>query len=193
NIGPNASRLLHRLGLAEKLNACSVKPASSDQRGWADGRFLLRAPLGTLVEERFGAPHYTFHRADLHRALASALPAERVHLGCRFKQLLDRGDKVEAQFENGTTTSADVLVGADGIHSAVRHALLGPEKPRFTGCVAYRVLIPAERLTQLNLERTTTIWMGPERHFVNYFVAAGRLVNFVAVSEEDSWRRESWG
>jgi salicylate hydroxylase len=192
NIGPNASRLLHRLGLAEKLGACGVKPGTFDQRRWDDGRFLLRSPLGAMVEEKFGAPYYTFHRADLHGALSSLVPPERVHLGCRFKQLADRANRVEAQFDNGEAIAADLLIGADGIHSAVRHALLGPEKPRFTGCVAYRGLVPAERLAQLDLERTTTIWMGPARHFVHYFVSAGRMVNFVAVTEEDSWQRESW-
>jgi salicylate hydroxylase len=192
NIGPNASRLLHRLGLAERLGACGIKPTTFDQRRWDDGRYLLRAPLGAMVEEKFGAPYYTFHRADLHDAIASALPTERVHLGHRFTRLVDYGDCVEAQFESGHAVSADVLVGADGIHSAVRHALLGPERPRFTGCVAYRGLVPADRLTHLNLERTTSIWMGPERHFVHYFVSSGRLVNFVAVTEEDSWQRESW-
>jgi salicylate hydroxylase len=192
NIGPNASRFLHRLGLAERLGACGIKPSTFDQRRWDDGRFLVRAPLGAMVEEKFGAPYYTFHRADLHGALASLLPAERVHLDHRFKHFTDRGDRIEAQFDNGTSISADVLIGADGIHSAVRHALLGPEKPRFTGCVAYRGLVPADRLTHLGLERTTQIWMGPARHFVHYFVSAGRLVNFVAVTEEDSWQRESW-
>ena len=192
NIGPNASRLLHRLGLADRLGTCGVKPDSFDQRRWDDGRFLLRSPLGALIEEKFGAPYYTFHRADLHGALANLVPPDRVHLGHRFKQLIDRGDRVEAQFDNGKAIAAEVLIGADGIHSAVRHALLGPEKPRFTGCVAYRGLVPAERLAHLRLERTTTIWMGPARHFVHYFVSAGRLVNFVAVTEEDSWQRESW-
>ena len=192
NIGPNASRLLHRLGLAENLGACGIKPSTFDQRRWDDGRFLLRSPLGGLIEEKFGAPYYTVHRADLHGAIASLLPAERVHLGHRFKQLSDRGDKLEAQFENGTAISTDVLIGADGIHSAVRHALFGPEKPRFTGCVAYRGLVSADRLSHLGLGRRTTIWMGPARHFVHYFVSAGRMVNFVAVTEEDSWQRESW-
>jgi 2-polyprenyl-6-methoxyphenol hydroxylase-like FAD-dependent oxidoreductase len=192
NIGPNASRLLHRLGLAERLGACGIRPTTFDQRRWDDGRFLVRAPLGAMVEEKFGAPYYTFHRADLHGALASLLPAERIHLGHRFTRWADHVDRIEAQFDNGTAIAADVLVGADGIHSVVRHALLGPEKPRFTGCVAYRGLVPADRLTHLGLERTTQIWMGPERHFVHYFVAAGRLVNFVAVTEEDSWQRESW-
>src|ERR1043166_8069668 len=128
NIGPNASRLLHRLGLAERLGACGIKPTTFDQRRWDDGRFLVRAPLGTMVEEKFGALYYTFHRADLHGALASLLPAERIHLGHRFTRWADHGDRIEAQFDNGTAISAGGLGGAAGIHSVVRHALLGPEK-----------------------------------------------------------------
>jgi salicylate hydroxylase len=192
NIGPNASRILLRLGLAEALERTGVKPLTFDQRRWDDGRVLLRSPLGDGVEAAYGSPYYTVHRGDLHRALADAVPSERVHLAHRFMHLVDRGDNVEAFFENGASISADALVGADGIHSLMRHALFGPEKPRFTGCVAYRGLVRAERLTHLQLERRNNIWMGPGRHFVHYFVAAGRLVNFVAVIEEDSWLKESW-
>ncbi|HSV24615.1 MAG TPA: FAD-dependent monooxygenase [Xanthobacteraceae bacterium] len=192
NIGPNASRILHRLGISDVLAKTGVKPLRFDQRRWDDGRYLLRSPLGEVVETAFGAPYYTFHRADLHRALADAIPPDRVHLAHQFTNLIDHGDRVEAHFENGTSISAAALIGADGIHSAVRHALFGPEKPRFTGCVAYRGLVPSNRLAHLRLELTTQIWMGPGRHFVHYFVSAGRLVNFVAITEENSWMRESW-
>ena len=192
NIGPNASRILHRLGIAEVLGKTGVKPVTFDQRRWDDGRILLRSPLGEAVETAFGAPYYTFHRADLHRALADAVPGDHVHLAHRFTHLVDHGDRVEAHFANGTSISADALIGADGIHSVVRHALFGPERPRFTGCVAYRGLVSPDRLTHLGLELTTQIWMGPGRHFIHYFVSAGRLVNFVAITEEDSWLRESW-
>jgi len=85
-----------------------------------------------------------------------------------------------------------VLVGADGIHSRVRRILFGPDQPRFTGCVAYRGLVPAERLRDLQLEVTAQVWMGPGRHFVHYFVRNRCLVNFVAVIEQDTWTRESW-
>jgi salicylate hydroxylase len=192
NIGPNASRILHRLGISEALGRTGVKPVTFDQRRWDDGRFLLRSPLGEAVESAFGAPYYTFHRGDLHRALADAIPSDHIHLAHRFTHLVDHGDRVEAHFDNGTSILADALIGADGIHSAVRHAVFGPEKPRFTGCVAHRALVPSDRLTHLGLELTTQIWMGPGRHFVHYFVSAGSLVNFVAITEEDSWLRESW-
>ena len=192
NIGPNASRILHRLGIAEELERTGIKPVSFDQRRWDNGRVLLRSPLGQEVEAAFGAPYYTLHRGDLHHALAGVIPADRLHLGYRFTQLLDHGDHIEARFENGASVSSDALVGADGIHSVVRHALFGPERPRFTGCVAHRGLVSADRLARLDLELRNQIWMGPGRHFVHYFVSAGTLVNFVAVTEEDSWLRESW-
>ncbi|HXX04371.1 MAG TPA: FAD-dependent monooxygenase [Xanthobacteraceae bacterium] len=192
NIGPNASRILHRLGIGKALGKAGVRPLTFDQRRWDDGRMLVRAPLGEAVEAAFGAPYYTLHRGDLQHALTGAVPADRIHLGRRFTHLIDRGQHIEAHFDNGASISVDALIGADGIHSTVRHALFGPEKPHFTGCAAYRGLVPSARLRHLDLEFRNQIWMGPRAHFVHYFVSAGRLVNFVAVTEEDSWLRESW-
>jgi salicylate hydroxylase len=191
-VSPNASRVLHRLGLAGELARAGVRPVAFHQRRWDDGRTLLRAPLGDAVVEAFGFPHYQMHRADLLGILARALPQDRVHLAHRLVALADRGDRVEVMFGNGATAAVDVLVGADGIHSTVRGVMFGEEGPRFTGCAAYRGLVPAERLGQLELEVTTQMWMGPGGHFVHYFVRNQRLVNFVAVIEQDSWTRESW-
>jgi len=95
-------------------------------------------------------------------------------------------------FADGSRVAADVVVGADGIHSVVRQALFGTEQARFTGHVAYRGLIPAERVAHLGLERTFTVRLGPGAHFVHYFVSAGRLLNVVCVAEERAWQRESW-
>jgi salicylate hydroxylase len=191
-VSPNASRVLYGLGLADELARTGVRSEAIHQRRWEDGRTLLRSPLGRAVEAAFGYPHYQFHRADLLLALAGALPAERLHVAHRLVALTDHGDRVEAQFENGARVSAAMLVGADGIHSVVRGILLGPENPRFTGCVAYRGMVPANRIAHLRLESTTEVWMGPGRHFVHYFVSGRRLLNFVALMNEESWQRESW-
>ena len=192
NVSPNASRVLHGLGLADDLAATGVRPVAWHQRRWDDGRTLLRAPLGDAVVEAFGFPQYQLHRADLLATLSRGLPAERLHLGRRVVALRDDGGRVEVEFEHGEGIRADVLVGADGIHSTVREIVFGPQEARFTGCVAYRGLIPAERLRRFELEVTSQVWMGPGRHFVHYFVQGERLVNFVAVVEQDSWTRESW-
>jgi salicylate hydroxylase len=191
-VSPNASRILHNLGLGDALARTGVKPLALHQRRWDDGRTLLRTPWAESLEAACGFPYYQMHRGDLLAAVAGAITAERIRLGHRLVGWTDDGDRVRARFANGAVTDHDVLVGADGIHSEVRTGLFGPEQPRFTGCVAYRGLVPAERVGELSLEVTTQLWLGPGRHFVNYFVSGRRLVNFVAVVEQDSWTGESW-
>jgi len=192
NMGPNAARILYRLGLGEGLDRDGVKPAGMHQRRWDDGRTLQKGPLNPLCTELYGAPHMTLHRADLQRIIASGLPRERIHLGHRLTALTDGGDRVEAQFAGGGRITSDILVGADGIHSTVRTILFGEEAPQFAGCVAYRGLVPAERIADLGLELGNQSWLGPGAHLVHYFVSGGRLLNFVGWTEHDTWSREDW-
>jgi len=191
-ISPNASRLLIRLGLKPAMDRVGVFPQFVHQRRWDDGRTLQRAPIGKQVEETFGAPYYHFHRADLAGVMADALPPERVHVGHRLVGLEQKGGRAVARFENGASAEAELLVGADGIHSRVRHLTFGPEKPRFTGCVAWRGLVPAERIRHLGIEVASHNWMGPDGHVVHYWVAAQRFVNVVCVTERGTWTSESW-
>jgi salicylate hydroxylase len=153
---------------------------------------LQKAALNPRCEELFGAPHMTLHRAELLAVIAAAFPTERIHLGHRLVGFDDRGDRVAASFANGTRIETDVLVGADGIHSAIRAALFGEEAPRFANCVAYRGLVPVERVADLGLELGSQSWVGPGAHLVHYFVSSGRLLNFVGWTEHDSWNREDW-
>jgi salicylate hydroxylase len=191
-ISPNASRLLHRLGVRAAMDRVGVFPRGVHQRRWDDGRTLQRAPLGPEVEATFGAPYYHFHRADLANLLADAMPPDRVHTGHKLVGLDQKGERVVARFENGASVEADALIGADGIHSRVRTALYGPEKPRFTGCVAWRGLVPEERIRHLNIEVVSHNWMGPAAHVVHYWVAGGRMMNVVCVVERGDWTKESW-
>ena len=191
-ISPNAARQLARYGLAQALDACGVRPAATERRRWQDGRLLSRMPLGALAVEAFGAPYYHVHRADLLRLLSEAVPRERVHTAKRCIGIVQLDRQAAAHFEDGSEITADLIVGADGIHSIVREHVAGPDKPRFSGNVAYRGLAPVERLAHLDLEAVGTGWFGPGGHFIHYFVSAGRYLNFVAVTEEESWTRESW-
>jgi salicylate hydroxylase len=191
-ISPNATRILHRLGLADALRGVAVRPGAIDVRRWSDGRVLSRQPLGDAAEAAFGAPYYHVHRADLLSVLSGALPPERVHTGKLCLNVAASDGGAEASFEDGTCVTADLIIGADGVHSRVRRSIFNTEKARFSGNVAYRGLVPLERVASLDLERNVTVWIGPGKHFVHYFVSGGRLVNFVAVIEESSWTRESW-
>jgi salicylate hydroxylase len=191
-VSPNASRVLHGLGLADKLAELGVRPGAHHQRRWDDGRTLLKTPLGDAAIKAFGFPHYQSHRADVLSMLINALPSERLHIGHRLIGFTDCGDRVEAAFENGERIVTDALIGADGIHSTVRRLLFGPANPHFTGCVAYRGLIAVERIKHLNVEVNAQIWMGPDKHIITYYVAAKRLLNFVALVEQNTWTGESW-
>ena len=191
-VSPNASRILHRLGLAEALADQGVKPLAWHQRRWDDGQTLLRTPIAEAMEAAFGVPHYQMHRADVLATLAAALPADRLHIAHRLGSFIDHGDRVEVSFENGVRISTDVLVGADGIHSTVRRLLFGPEQPHFTGCMCYRGLVPAERIAHLGIPVEAQIWMGPGKHFIHYYVRNRQLLNFVAVIDTDAWTKESW-
>jgi len=191
-ISPNASRLLIRLGLKPALDRAGVRPQAVHQRRWDDGRTLQRAPVGAEVETTFGAPYYHFHRGDLAELLGAAVPAERLHVGHRLVGLERKGERTVARFENGEANEVDLVAGADGIHSRVRHLLFGPEKPRFTGCVAWRGLVPAERVRHLGIEVASHNWMGPDGHVVHYWVGAGKFMNVVCVTEHGEWTEEGW-
>lgn len=191
-ISPNASRLLHRLGLRPAMDKVGVFPQAVHQRRWDDGRTLQRAPVGKPVEETFGAPYYHFHRADLANLLADALPPERVHVSHRLVGIEEKAARVIARFENGQAAEADVLVGADGIHSKVHALVFGADKPRFTGCIAWRGLVPADKVRHLDIELASHNWMGPDGHIVHYWVGGGRFMNVVCVTEHGQWTEEGW-
>jgi len=191
-ISPNAARILQRLGLEQPMRRMGVRPRATVIRRWDDGRVLARQPLADACERDFGAPYYHFHRAELLDVLSAAVPAGVVHLDHRCVGLTQRGDHVEVHFHSGATADADVVVGADGIHSTVRNGIMGPESPRFSGHVAYRGLVPATRVAHLGIEVGASVWWGPDHHFVHYFVGEGaRYLNWVALTPGE-WRVESW-
>ena len=189
-LSPNATRILIDLGLGPAIQAVACEPHAIEMREGRGGRLLMRLPLAQ-GEARWGAPYLHLHRADLQQILLDALQADgkaKLHLGAQVHSV--NGTAVRLQ--GGDTLFADAVVGCDGIRSAVRTALLGDAPPRFTGQVAWRGLVPAERLPADLARPAARAWLGPGKHFVCYPVRGGALVNFIGVVERPDWRIESW-
>ena len=193
-LSPNATRVLHHLGLADALEACAFLPERTEFRSWKTGRLISANPLGDGIRATYGFPYYHIHRGDLLAVLVGA--AERadgitLHTDGRVEGFRQDASGVHVTAA-GAGHSGDALVGADGIHSAVRAGLFGPEAATFTGNVAWRALVPADRLPDGLIPPVTTVWWGPGSHFVCYYVRRGELVNCVCVVEKAGWEVESW-
>jgi 6-hydroxynicotinate 3-monooxygenase len=189
---PNAVRVLRMLGLEPKLRRLAFYPMHWRNRDSKTGALTHHYSLGPDAEERFGAPYLLLHRGDLHAAIASIVPPQLIHLNQKLVGLERVKEGVTLAFANGAHTTADALVGADGVHSLVREILFGPEKPRFTGRVAYRTTFPTGHLGELDIGDNTK-WWGVDRHIVVYFVKPNREeIYFVTSTPESQFEVESW-
>ena len=190
-LAPNAIKALRALGLEEKINAIAWASDYAVIRSWRDGRAISRTYQGDY-RERFGAPSVTAHRADLLGVLAGALSTTDVRLGLRCVGIETRARGAAARFADGSVIEADIVVGADGIHSKVRESLFGADAPRFTGCICWRGMAPADAVPRDINTADVTLWMGPRGHVVHYLVRRGELLNIVAHVDSDAWTEESW-
>ncbi|HYZ22997.1 MAG TPA: FAD-dependent monooxygenase, partial [Rhodopila sp.] len=190
---PNAVRVLYALGLKERLLAQAFQPDSNDSRDYDTGNLTNSLPLGRTIVERHGVPYFLMHRGDLHAMLADLVPGDIIRLGHKLAGLEQDGSgTVRLRFEDGETAEADMVIGADGVHSVVRDAMLGPEAPRFTGRVAYRTVFPTALLNGMKVEPCVK-WWGPDRHIVSYFVNPRRdELYFVTSTPEPEFNVESW-
>jgi len=194
NLTPNAVLALDGLGLGDALRATAARPTHRISRSWDSGEETSRLPMSDEAQARYGAPQLTMHRADLLSALEQAVPASTIHLGKRTTAIEEGADGIVMRFEDGGSQRVDVLIGADGIHSTVRRHLLGDEHPQFTGVVAYRAVVPAERLQGLPNLGAFTKWWGPDpdTQIVTFPLNRGRDIFIFATTPQDSWRHESW-
>ncbi len=194
-MAPNAVKVLRHLGVEDTLCRTAFQAEFAISRTWDSGVETSRLPLGAAVEREFGAPYLFLHRADLHAAIAGIVPSDIVHLGMKLAAIDQGAQGVDLRFTDGTSVRADAVIGADGVHSLVRETLLGPEKPRYTGRVAYRTTFAADRLRGITMDSVRTKWWGPDRHMVVYFVTRARdeLYFVTSVPERAEWTTpESW-
>ncbi|TDV49666.1 FAD-dependent monooxygenase [Actinophytocola oryzae] len=191
HLGCNGSRILRRWGFGAWLDRAGVRPVALEVRAWDDGRTLNRQVMGEDWVAEFGTPYHTIHRADLQRILVEHAAGARVRLNHRLTGFTDRGDGVRLSFASGRTATADVLVGADGMHSVVRGAVAGHERPVFSGTSAFRGMVPAGSVPDLPPE-TMFLWVGAGARLLCYPVSGGRFLTFVAVVPDPGSGTESW-
>ncbi len=201
-LSPNASRVLIDLGLGDQLRGAAVVPTALRVLRARDGREIVRMPLAQAAEH-FGAPYWVIHRGDLQAALLQAVhanPQIKLMLGTRVDRLAVNADCITVQGIYGlpnaklparVDTEGSLLVGADGIWSAVRAALGDKSPPRFAGRVAWRALVPTEMAANRAREPMVNLWLGHRSHLVHYPVAGGRQINVVAITQ-DRWDAPGW-
>jgi salicylate hydroxylase len=185
---PNSVRHLERLGFKAAVEQWGARVGTRSEYYRHDG-----APIAPVQVTDSAGWNATFgmHRADLVEFLAAALPEGVVRCGHRGVGFEQAGDKARVIFANGASSEADALIAADGIHSELRGLVTPPAKPVFSGSVAYRGMVPSERVPDWPRD-AWQMWLGPNKHFLTYAVRGGTLINYVGFVPADREMRESW-
>lgn len=194
-LSANATRVLDLLGLGPALQTVTINSGGKCIRLWNTGQQWRLFDLGGESMRQYGHPYLMLYRPDLHQVLVDGLAQaapDALQLGCKVAQVAQDAQGVRVQLEDGRTFSADVLVGSDGVHSVTRAQVIAQDRPRFSGCMAWRGVIPIEKLPQSMQGPEGVNWVGPGAHVVHYPVHAGRLVSFTGIVEKEGWFRESW-
>ena len=192
---PNATRTLGQLGLDSEIVGVAIEPEASVYRRFDDGEVILRAPLRGVMERRHGAKYLHVHRADLHSILVAAvrrLSPECIRLDRPVVDYVQDEGAVTASFGDGSQATGDGLIGCDGARSRVRERSFGGTAPSFTGQVAWRGIVPSNGLPASITAPASTIWIGHDRHIVEYPLRGGRVVNYVALVAKAAWQEEGW-
>ncbi len=192
-LAANATRVLQYLGLGDGLAQVSTEPTGLIHRDGRDGHRIAATRDGRWYRDTFGAPFFGLHRMGLQRLLGDALGPEHLHLGCHAQILEERGAGMRVRCSSGTTFDADVVVGADGVHSRVRDWVTGGDEPVYSGTSGFRGLVPVERLPRLPDPGALQFWMGPGAHLLHYPVSGGSVINFLAVVDGPGrWTAPAW-
>jgi salicylate hydroxylase len=199
-LAPNAVKVLRALEVFEALRPLACEPVDSVSLAWDDAHLRFREPLKASAAPHFGAPYVMAHRADVHRLLLERLPDTAIVRDARCVGVTSAAGGAVARFADGRTVAADVVVGADGINSAVREDLFGPQPARYTQQMAWRCVVAFECVpTQVGPGGSVRIgrddyvgWIGPDGHVICYPIRGGTLYNIFAGHVSEAWVDESW-
>lgn len=197
NLTPNSTRALDGLHaeVGATLRETGARPSRRLSRRWDSGEVTSDLPMSDTAEQKYGAPQLTVHRASLLDSIRGLLPDDVLRLGHRLDHFENADGGVRLHFAGDVpSVDADVLIGADGIHSVVRDVLFGKQEAEYTGVVAYRAVVPNSRLDGvLNLDSFTKWWgPDPKRQLVTFPLNRGENLFVFATVGQDEWAEESW-
>ncbi|MEB2400176.1 MAG: FAD-dependent monooxygenase [Alcaligenaceae bacterium] len=194
-LSPNATRVLHGLGLGPALAGVTIKPSEKCIRLWNTGQQWNLFDLGNESVQRYGYPYMMLYRPDLHDILLEALRQRApgsIRMNARVRAVGQTTENAYVELEDGTRLEGDALIGADGVHSITRESVIAKDSPKFSGCIAWRGVIPIHTLPASMQGHSGVNWVGPGAHIVHYPVNGGRLVSFTGIVEKQGWFKESW-
>ena len=186
--------------MERQFRSVAFEPTNMVSIKWDDASLRFREPMKGFYEPKFGAPYTLAHRGDLHRLFREALPEDCVHPGRHCTGANAHGNTAVATFADGTQVEADVLIGADGIRSAIRQQLFGADQPRYTEQMAWRAIVPIDCVPRaFGPNKATTLdpkeyhgWLGPNGHVICYPIGDGSQLNIFGGHVSEDWVEESW-
>src|SRR5690349_18265064 len=185
---PNSVRQLQRVGLGPEVERRGARVGHDSHYFRHDGAPI--APVQVTDSSGWNAT-FGMHRADFVVILASALPSGVVRTGHRATSFEQSGEVARVSFANGAVAEGDIVIAADGIHSELRPHAAPPSRPVFHGSVAYRGVLPRERIPHWPTDRWQ-MWLGKGKHFLTFPVRSGELINYVGFVPADAEMKESW-
>lgn len=194
-LSPNVLRVLYRLGLEQALLKVVSEPLGKEIRLWNTGQSWQLFEVDEGYRARYGYPYFMIYRPDLHQVLYDAVQnrqSEAVLLGTKVTRVESVANGVQVHTQQGGIFQGAALVAADGVHSIIRNQLFGDDRPQFSGCMAWRGVIPSALLPARLRHNAGVNWVGPGAHVINYPLRRGELMNFVGIVERDDWLTESW-
>jgi 2-polyprenyl-6-methoxyphenol hydroxylase-like FAD-dependent oxidoreductase len=193
-LGPNVFRMFEWLGVTDEIARLAVYPEYLILRDCVTANEVTKIPIDNAFRDRFKYPYALIHRADLHAVLLAACQKSNLialHTSQKVSTLKEQGDQVTVKTEQGTEFKGTALIGADGIWSTIRQILIGDGKPRVSGHICYRAVLPTKEMPEALRLQAMMLWAGEKTHLVHYPLRSGELFNLVAVFHSSRYE-EGW-
>jgi 6-hydroxynicotinate 3-monooxygenase len=185
-------KVLRQVGAEQRLSQIGIHPDVFTSRKWDTGEVLFELPLGDTGERKYGARYITVHRHDLHEAILEKVEFGTIAFARRLADVKQDSNVVHLSFADGSQAEADVVIGADGVNSRLREAVVGPSQSHLSGAVAHRAIYPSTLLGGMEI-RNCTKWWGPNSHILIYYIERSRDEIYLVTSVKGEWHSQaSW-